>query len=100
MGLDRGLRSSGWRHRLAISKEVIKMEKLNNFKVADNFNLREFQCPCCGTVKISPTLVAKLQEMRFAWGKPINISSGYRCKKHNEEVHGHPQSYHMQGVSC
>lgn len=33
--------------------------------------------------------------MRDKLGFPINITSGYRCKPHNEEIGGALHSYHL-----
>ena len=38
-----------------------------------------------------------LQPLRYAWGKPIIISSGYRCKELNNAVGGSAISVHMKG---
>ena len=72
---------------------------LNDFKLTEGFNLKEFQCPCCGTVKIDSELVKRLQELRHRIDKPIIITSGYRCPSHNKEVGGVNSSYHTQGLA-
>ena len=41
----------------------------------------------------------KLLLLRQMIKKPIIISSGYRCPKHNEEVGGARYSYHMTGCA-
>lgn len=45
-----------------------------------------------------------LQPLRDAWGKPLSINSGYRCKKLNEVVGGVETSQHCKGeaadISC
>ncbi|MDR1980593.1 MAG: peptidase M15 [Tannerellaceae bacterium] len=38
-----------------------------------------------------------LQPLRTAYGRPIRISSGYRCKALNKLVGGSPTSQHMKG---
>lgn len=72
---------------------------INDFKLTENFNLREFACKCCGTVKIDSELVERLQVLRNRIKRPIIITSGYRCPKHNREVHGGENSYHVQGLA-
>ncbi|MCX7795040.1 MAG: D-Ala-D-Ala carboxypeptidase family metallohydrolase [bacterium] len=72
---------------------------INDFKIAENFNLREFACKCCGAVKIDRDLVERLQILRDRVKRPIIITSGYRCPKHNREVHGDENSYHIQGLA-
>lgn len=74
--------------------------RLNEFQITENFSLREFQCPCCHTVMLHPKLAASLQKLREAWGKPLTVTSGYRCARHNAEVGGVPNSRHMRGLAA
>ena len=63
-----------------------------------NFSRKEFTCPCgCGSSDVEPLLVATLQRLRDAAGKPITINSGVRCKKHNAQVGGVADSQHLRG---
>jgi len=41
-----------------------------------------------------------LDPLRAAYGKPIRISSGYRCPKLNKAVGGSPTSVHMKGLAA
>lgn len=41
-----------------------------------------------------------LQPLRDAWGMPLHINSGYRCKKLNEAVGGVPTSQHVKGEAA
>ena len=41
-----------------------------------------------------------LDPLRTIWGKPIRVSSGYRCKELNKAVGGVPDSYHMLGLAA
>ena len=74
--------------------------RLNEFQITENFSLREFQCPCCHTVMLHPKLAASLQKLREAWGKPLTVTSGYRCARHNAEVGSVPNSRHMRGLAA
>ena len=66
-----------------------------------NFSKYEFQCPCCGKVKINPRLITKLEEVRKAIGDiPIEITSGYRCKKYNQSINGYSDSPHLYGLAA
>ena len=77
-----------------------KQMSLNDIKISENFSLREFQCPCCHAVMIHPRLAAALQQLRGARGKPVVITSGYRCARHNAEVGGVPRSRHTRGLAA
>ena len=66
------------------------------------FKRQEFACPCprCGGFPVEPKqlLVEKCDEVREHFGKPMTISSGVRCQKHNDELSGSvPNSRHVQG---
>ena len=41
-----------------------------------------------------------LDPLREAWGKPIHVNSGYRCKALNTAVGGVPASQHMRGEAA
>lgn len=63
-----------------------------------NFSRYEFACKCdCGADNISIDLVERLQSVRDIIGKPLHITSGVRCNKHNAEVGGAWESEHTTG---
>ena len=68
--------------------------------VTQNFSRSEFTCPCCGENKIEDTFIIWLQRVRDEYGHPMQITSGYRCKKHNDEVRGSNDSAHLYGLAC
>ena len=71
---------------------------LNDFKISDNFNLREFQCKCgCEQVKLGADLLNTLQVIRNKLGKSIHITSGYRCDSYNKRIGGSKNSFHKFG---
>lgn len=70
---------------------------INMLRVSDHFMLREFQCRCCGRVMLSARLVELLEALREAAGRPLVLTSGYRCEAHNARVGGAPRSRHMSG---
>lgn len=72
---------------------------INDFQIATNFNLQEFESPDTHTTKISTQLIQRLQAMRKALKHPIIITSGYRTPEHNKKVKGSPNSKHMQGIA-
>lgn len=72
----------------------------NDFKIAPHFSLREFECRCCGQVRLSVRLVVLLEELRARWGRPIAVTSGYRCHARNLAVGGAEHSLHMRGQAA
>lgn len=79
-------------------------------KLSENFTLGEMiASDTANKLKIdnSPTLLAivhleelcknLLQPIRDAWGKPIKVTSGYRCYRLNRAVGGSPTSVHPLG---
>jgi len=69
-------------------------------KLSEHFNSDEFKCPCCGKVKVSSTLIDKLQQLRDTINKPIIITSGYRCKQYNKSIGGYSHSPHLIGEAA
>ena len=51
-----------------------------------NFSSEELKCKHCGEEKIIPEFMDRLQALRKDYGKPMKISSGYRCPIHNRNV--------------
>jgi uncharacterized protein YcbK (DUF882 family) len=41
-----------------------------------------------------------LDPLREAWGKPITVTSGYRCPELNRIVGGSKTSHHMRGMAA
>ena len=74
--------------------------RINDINLTAHFNLREFECGCCQRVKLSPTLVMRLEELRWLWGRPLVVTSGYRCETHNKAVGGVENSRHTQGTAA
>lgn len=60
-----------------------------------NFRVEEFACKCgCGEMRISPTVVLICQMVRDHFKKPVRVTSGSRCDKHNKAVGGVDDSQH------
>lgn len=55
-------------------------------KLSEHFSCKEFECPCvlptCGTQSIEVSLIDKLTRVRKLMGRPLKITSGYRCHAH------------------
>lgn len=57
--------------------------------------------PTPGITQNLERLVANvLDPLREAWGKPIVVTSGYRCPELNKAVGGAKNSHHMQGMAA
>jgi uncharacterized protein YcbK (DUF882 family) len=51
------------------------------------FELAEFECRCgCGRVDMDPAFLDKVDALRASYGKPLIVSSGYRCPSYNAKV--------------
>lgn len=51
-----------------------------------HFNLGEFDCSHCRDNKMDPAFLEQLDELRHLYGKPLVVTSGYRCPDHNAAV--------------
>ena len=77
--------------------------KGSNTKLSANFNSSEFDCHgsgCCSSTLVDDKLVTYLQQIREHFGKPVNISSGYRCATHNKNIGGATKSRHSKGQAA
>ena len=61
-----------------------------------------FFCPCCGHSIIDHSLLTRLDALRTLYGKPIYVTSGFRCTEYNsrEDVGGRPNSEHLSGQAA
>ena len=79
-------------------------ERGQKLQLTEHFNTSEFHCKganCgCKETLHDPILSAYLQQIRAHFGKPLYITSGYRCKKHNDAVGGVSNSLHMKGQAA
>lgn len=64
-----------------------------------HFRTTEFNCPCCNTSNIDSELLSLLELIRVKFNKRVYINSGYRCKKHNEEVQLEADSNYLPNTS-
>lgn len=76
----------------------------DDWKHITYFYPEEFVCPCIKHKRqpvydMSAPLVHRLVVVREYVSMPIIITSGWRCKKHNTEVGGHPNSPHLLKVA-
>jgi len=64
-----------------------------------HFVPKEIACKCggryCkGEIFFDPIFMLKLENLRDAYGAPIVINSGHRCRLHNARIGGAPRSLH------
>jgi zinc D-Ala-D-Ala carboxypeptidase len=65
-----------------------------------NFKPSEFACQHCGAEGIQERLLDKLQAMRTKYGKPMRITSGYRCPSHPVEARKSTPGAHALGLAA
>lgn len=81
-------------------------------KLSAHFSLEEFiasstadrrgidNTPEDGVINNLRVLAEKMEEVRAAIGRPVSITSGYRCPDLNRAVGSKPTSQHTQGRAC
>lgn len=65
-----------------------------------NFTRKEMACTHCGAEGVRPELMEKLQAMRLEYGKPMTITSAYRCPKHPVEINKSTPGAHALGLAA
>ena len=80
---------------------VIVYQASDTSALSKNFTREEFKCPCgCTRQMVDSELVEKMQAVREKLGKPIKITSGYRCIPHNAAIKGSSGSKHRYGMAA
>lgn len=73
-------------------------------QLTKHFQRSEFACQgkdCCDrSAPIDMVLVCALEQLRAAVERPLVIESGFRCRRHNAEIGGSPDSYHTLGMAA
>lgn len=71
-------------------------------KVSENFDSSEFTCKCgeCDGGGVKWLLIRNLETLREVVGRPIKVTSGYRCSEHNRKVGGVTDSFHTKGLAA
>ena len=67
--------------------------------------LSEYRCPCCGAIPYDEEglgqreLFEAYEAIRSTLNRPLRITSGFRCPKHNADIGGEPFSIHLFGLA-
>lgn len=74
---------------------------MTDWSVYKHFTRGEFACKCgCGRADMQPLFLGRLQALRMIWGKPMIITSGYRCPDHPVEKAKATPGAHNQGIAA
>ena len=65
-----------------------------------NFSKKEFDCTHCGANQMTPAFMEKLQALRSIYGKPMRVTSGFRCAQHPIEAKKAKPGAHASGCAC
>lgn len=56
--------------------------------------------PCDAQRAVAALVENVLDPLRNAWGRPLTVTSGYRCPALNKAVGGSKTSHHMRGMAA
>lgn len=79
---------------------LIIRDSIPQRKITNHFVEGEMACKCCGKILYHPELMRKLETLRHQIGRPITVTSGYRCESYNNKVGGAPASQHLLGTAA
>lgn len=68
--------------------------------IYQNFKEQEFNCTHCGKNEMRADFMERLQALRNAYGKPMRITSGFRCAEHPIEAKKAKPGSHASGCAC
>jgi uncharacterized protein YcbK (DUF882 family) len=71
-----------------------------NWALYPNFSEWEFRCSHCGRMEMRPEFLERLQMLRVAYGRPMPITSGYRCPEHPIEKAKATPGAHASGCAA
>lgn len=84
-----------------MTHKMYVLKKGQNYKFSAYLKQSEIDCRCsnqiCTTTFFSQRALDAFENTRFHFGRPVNISSGFRCIVHNKAVGGREHSDHTKG---
>lgn len=84
-----------------ITTIITNLEALKMGDLSRHFSRSEFACKDgCGFATVDVKLLELLEVIRKHFNKPVTITSGCRCEKHNKKIGGALNSKHMQGIAA
>lgn len=75
-------------------------ELMNNKNEKSLFARLKCKCGNCNAIEPNADLIQRLTEIEKVSGITLEINSGVRCKKRNEEAGGKPNSAHLYGYAA
>jgi len=82
---------------------IFSKDKLKKGYLSENFKVTEFSCKGSRTLPKGmpdPKLLELLEKIREHFNAPITINSGYRSPRHNRDIGGAENSYHVKGMAA
>lgn len=68
---------------------------------SEHFTRDELKCKCgCNICNMEDDFMNMLEKLRNTIGKPIIITSGFRCPSHSVNVGGYSNDAHTKGFAC
>lgn len=68
-----------------------------NWADLPSFSRHEFACAHCGRAEMDNDFLWRLQDLRDSYGKPMRVTSGFRCPQHPIEARKAKPGTHSTG---
>ena len=78
-------------------KKELKLTKSHDMK--NYFSEKELSCKHCGEYHFDEDFLARLNEIRATFNRPMVVTSGYRCKEHPVEAAKENPGSHNRGLA-
>lgn len=82
---------------------IFYIQKGENRLLSTYLNSSEFHCHCkhpdCTFTLVGESTAAKFHLVRTQFAEAVQINSAFRCQRHNADVGGKINSYHVKGMA-